>query len=92
MSLDNPRIPGRLLQVQGPGSRACTCVCTELQLSLRFGRGSILFLLLLLPLLHLQDSLQEVTQRQEVTAIHISWLRHSPTEPLSSRLGSAVAA
>lgn len=60
MSLDNPRLPGRLLQIQGPGSRASTCVCTELQLSLGFRRGSIMFLLLLLPLLHLQDSLQEV--------------------------------
>lgn len=41
--------------------RSIICICTELQLSIGFGRRrrSALFLLLLLPLLHLQNSLQD---------------------------------
>lgn len=41
--------------------RSIPCVCTELQLPIRLGRRSALLLLLLLPLLHLQNGLLQLS-------------------------------
>lgn len=41
--------------------RSIICVCMEAQLPIRVGRRSTLLLLLLLPLLHLQNSLLQLS-------------------------------